>query len=264
MTPEGQEIKLEYTADENGFNAVGSHLPTPPPVPPEIRAALEKNAADEAAGIFDDGKYRADSSGQYVRDDSGRYSAQEKEEHARPLRDPSDVKGAASPSVTKKPAVGGTTKRQTLQTSAVPDKLKPPSATSRPPATTKATTDGSVISNSKNPSTSRDSAKPIEKPPPAIGGDKVAYSDGKKIEKESADNSSAQSEWSLDCYVYVGDEVYLRTTDDCVDELMSSLAVRPGPPYSLAVDRRFGRRIHRQNPPPRPYNIFFSAPTQYY
>jgi hypothetical protein len=33
----------------------GDHLPTPPPIPEEILKALEQNARDEAAGIFDDG-----------------------------------------------------------------------------------------------------------------------------------------------------------------------------------------------------------------
>lgn len=72
-SPEGQNIQLQYTADENGFNPVGSHLPTPPPIPPEILEALEKNAADEAAGIFDNGIYQPDGSGQYAPDGSGQY-----------------------------------------------------------------------------------------------------------------------------------------------------------------------------------------------
>lgn len=32
--PEGQLFKIVYTADENGFQAQGDHLPTPPPIPP--------------------------------------------------------------------------------------------------------------------------------------------------------------------------------------------------------------------------------------
>lgn len=41
-TPEGQLIQLTYTADgNNGFQAQGAHLPTPPPIPEAILKSLE-------------------------------------------------------------------------------------------------------------------------------------------------------------------------------------------------------------------------------
>ncbi|KAF6205157.1 hypothetical protein GE061_019324 [Apolygus lucorum] len=39
--PEGRLITVKYTADEGGFRAEGEHLPTPPPVPPEVQKGLD-------------------------------------------------------------------------------------------------------------------------------------------------------------------------------------------------------------------------------
>lgn len=40
-SPEGQLITVHYTADEFGFRPTGDHLPTPPPVSPEVQKGLD-------------------------------------------------------------------------------------------------------------------------------------------------------------------------------------------------------------------------------
>ncbi|RVE52995.1 hypothetical protein evm_002293 [Chilo suppressalis] len=74
---DGQVYSIRYTADQNGFVPEGEHLPTPPPVPEEILRALEQNARDEAAGIYDDGSYneaKYGGAGEYSNGNSNNYN----------------------------------------------------------------------------------------------------------------------------------------------------------------------------------------------
>ncbi|XP_022213799.1 pupal cuticle protein Edg-78E-like [Drosophila obscura] len=44
-SPEGENIALNYVADENGYQPSGESLPVPPPIPEAILRSLEYNAA---------------------------------------------------------------------------------------------------------------------------------------------------------------------------------------------------------------------------
>jgi len=50
VSPEGQQFKLDYLADEQGYQPKADFLPTSPPIPEEILRALDiiyKNAGDQ-------------------------------------------------------------------------------------------------------------------------------------------------------------------------------------------------------------------------
>lgn len=49
LAPGGEEVKITYVADENGYQPSGALLPTPPPIPVEIQRGLDYLAAHPQA-----------------------------------------------------------------------------------------------------------------------------------------------------------------------------------------------------------------------
>jgi len=41
VSPEGEEVQVQYHADETGFHATGSHVPQAPPMPPHVQRLLD-------------------------------------------------------------------------------------------------------------------------------------------------------------------------------------------------------------------------------
>ena len=41
VTPEGEQVNVQYHADETGFHATGSHVPQAPPMPAHVQRLLD-------------------------------------------------------------------------------------------------------------------------------------------------------------------------------------------------------------------------------
>merc|ERR1711936_782249 len=52
FTPEGELVEMQYTADENGYHASGSHMPTTPPPPPHVQRLLDHLAKVNGAFVY--------------------------------------------------------------------------------------------------------------------------------------------------------------------------------------------------------------------
>uniref|UniRef100_A0A336M2K7 CSON010841 protein n=1 Tax=Culicoides sonorensis TaxID=179676 RepID=A0A336M2K7_CULSO len=89
---DGKEVTVNYKADSNGFVATGDHLPTPPPIPPEIQESLKLTAPGYTGYSHSGSGSPSQSSGGYNFQQTQSYNQPQSQKYVPPQRQPQPQK----------------------------------------------------------------------------------------------------------------------------------------------------------------------------